>query len=472
MAFDFGSTTSKAIEASASVLKSAVTGRMELASIHTIWRSEPVLTPFSGDLIDQNQLAQIVEGWLNRNGATKNAGTVSGGVIITGLAAQKRNATVIAHAIRQRMGDAVVALADEPVQESWLAFMGSCSDLSGLHADRRFVNIDIGGGTSNLAIGQNRTVLEAGSLWIGARHFCFEQGTYRLISLSQKGQKVLRQLRITEQVGAELSKQQVETIAEFYVGGLINALQSKPRATFKILNHVPLKHQLQAQDIITFSGGVGELVYRIAQGERFPVTPYGDLGIDLAQAIVNSKILGKNLKNFVPENLGRATVCGLAFHGVEVSGATLFAPQKPSLPLRDLPILGKISKNSSQQNVNQLISRARNFPGGSCILASAHGGSMESIQSLASRLLLALKKTRFPNTVPLIIFLPENMGKTLGHYATAWGRLPVNLMVVDEIDVEAAADRAYFASVFKSEDQNVLVSFYGGVGEHSKKQDR
>ena len=35
----------------------------------------------------------------------------------------------------------------------------------------------------------------------------------------------------------------------------------------------------------------------------------------------------------------------------------------------------------------------------------------------------------------MVLLLGENAGKTLGHYATAWGTLPLSLVVIDEVVV-------------------------------------
>ena len=178
VALDFGTTTSKAVEASAELIRNAVTGRSELRAIGPMVRFEPVFTPFDGDRIDQVRLECFVDQWL----AQKRSENTVGGVIITGLAAKKENANAIAMAVRSRIGGAVVALADDPSQESWLAFMGSCAGLSRAHPERPFINLDIGGGTTNIAFAINGSVLSTGGLWIGARHLHFPRpGVYRLV---------------------------------------------------------------------------------------------------------------------------------------------------------------------------------------------------------------------------------------------------------------------------------------------------
>src|SRR5437764_10659969 len=106
-------------------------------------------TPLCDDRLDEQALAAHLDGWLAAGGVTP-AEVFGGGALLTGLTAQKDNAAALVRLIRRRLGDALIATADDPCLESWLAFMGSCAALSRAHAERYFLNLDIGGGTTNL----------------------------------------------------------------------------------------------------------------------------------------------------------------------------------------------------------------------------------------------------------------------------------------------------------------------------------
>ena len=464
IAFDFGSTTSKAIVASAILTKNVVTGRTEIQALQTISRAEPVFTPFtSGEEIDKHKISNLVEEWLSIEPHEEIQAT-AGGVIITGLAAKKRNAQAIAEAVRKRIGDAVVAVADSPAQESWLAFMGSIANLSASYPQKRFVNLDIGGGTTNLALGSNRTVLSAGSLWIGARHFQFIPGSYQMLTLSNYGRNLLKLLQIPKAKGDCLELAEVQQIIGFYVSTLECAITGKENGKIKFIEQIPFPRIPKgSRPIVTFSGGVGELIYRLAKEEHFATTPYGDLGVDLALGIIRSPVLSRDLGHYLPENLGRATVCGLAFHGVEASGSTIFLRNRDILPLRDLPLLGRISSATSQRELNQLIARIMSNPRGACLQAEFDADAKGALENLAGKIACSLRKNRFPKGIPLIIFIPQNLGKTFGNYATEWGRIAADLVVIDEIVGDVIAQKAYFATVNKSGEKNMLVSFYGGL---------
>ena len=150
-------------------------------------------TPFTNNLIDEQILAGHLDRWLRESGVTPGTFT-SGGVIITGLAAQKANVAAIEALVKQRVGDALFAVAEDPCLESWLAFMGSCLALSWAEPEAHFLNLDIGGGTTNLAMGINGEVLRCGGLYAGARHFQFVPGTYRITGLSSYAVRLLKDL--------------------------------------------------------------------------------------------------------------------------------------------------------------------------------------------------------------------------------------------------------------------------------------
>jgi ethanolamine utilization protein EutA len=264
---DFGSTTSSAMVATAGVGLSCTTGRMEFGLPQVVYRSEPVFTPFNDEKIDSARLEGLIDRWITESGVRHEA-FFAGGVIITGLAAKRANAAALARLIGERIGEAVVAAADDPCLESWLAFMGSCSVLSRFHAETPFINIDIGGGTTNPAFGINGSVLYTGCHYVGARHFQFEPGTYQLTGMSPYGRALLKHLGIEKSPGKDLAPREIDAILNFYIAAL-EAIASGNTGFFSspITSHhqqVPFAYESTgATPVLVFSGGVGELIYRI-----------------------------------------------------------------------------------------------------------------------------------------------------------------------------------------------------------------
>ncbi|WP_025129320.1 ethanolamine ammonia-lyase reactivating factor EutA [Pseudomonas sp. PH1b] len=462
LGLDFGSTTSSALIAQASLSSHCITGRMALNEPRVLFRGDPVFTPFEGEVIDEDAIRGLIQAWLDQAGVRPQQ-LFSGGVIITGLAARRRNAQALARLVGQLIGNALITRADDGGLESWLAFMGSCSALSRFHAEQPMLNLDIGGGTTNAAWGLAGNVQASGCHFIGARHLQFQPGSYQLSSVSEFGQALLVHLGIDKVSGQHLDSRELHAVVRWYVEALV-AIVDGDRGFFanplgQATEQLPLilpRHPVPVA--LTFSGGVGELLYRHLQGEALPgTTHYGDLGIELARAIADHPRLVRDASHLVPENRGRATVYGLTLHNTEISGSTLFLPQPEVLPLKDLPIVARLSIRASQQQLDDALALALSSRDGACLqlLDGGQAPRLEEIRQLGARLSRGLAQAR-PQW-PLVLLLESNIGKVLGNYATDWGRSSCNLIVIDEVRERSA----HFINLGKPHQHIVPVAFYG-----------
>jgi ethanolamine utilization protein EutA len=465
---DFGTTTSSAVMAGALLTRNSVTGRTELAQVRECFRSNMVFTPFCGDCLDEERLAEYLDGWLSA-GKAHAAEIFGGGALLTGLAARSENAAAITRLIRRRLGDALVATADDPCLESWLAFMGNCAVLSRKHPDTWIINLDIGGGTTNLALGHGGEVLQTGCLFVGARHIQVRPGTYTITKLSSYARSLLDHLGITKSVGDSLIQPEVDAIVDFYLR-LLHGAVSGDGAMFeapvaRVHEQVPFMIPCMmptgiSETILTLSGGVGELVYSALEGRPLPPqSHYGDLGIDLARRLLQAGFLTDECRRYRPDGGGRATVYGLLQHSTQISGSTVYLPHPEDLPLADLPILGTIRESSSDEDLRRLLDLVRRHARGGCLRVESTNHGPEGVRVMGRRLAEALRHLDFPSDQPLVIFVQQNLGKVLGHYISEWGALPLHLAVVDEICVR----HAHYAHLGMIRDQVVPVSVYGLV---------
>ncbi len=463
---DFGTTTSSAVVATAALVRNAVTGRTELTEVREHFRSDIVFTPIDHD--DRLDIARVevqLDAWLDA-GRVRGAEVFGGGALLTGLTARRDNAAVLVGLIRRRLGDALIATADDPCLESWLAFLGSCAGVSKSHPDRLFLNLDIGGGTTNLALGQDGAVRRTGCLFVGARHVRVEPGTYRIAGLSEYARALLGRLGVRKDVGDELAGAEVAALVDCYVSWLEAAAAGDATAfadpAARLHVQVPLRLPPDTgAPIITFSGGVGELVYAHLAGRPWPpTTAFGDLGIDLARRLVQSEHLGAHLRTHPPAGGGRATVYGLLRHTTEISGSTLYLPRPEVLPRPDLPILGGITPATPDADLAALFARVRRSPRGGCVFVQLRPADGATVRTFGGRLAAALRQIAFPADRPLVLLVRENLGKALGHYVTEWGRLPLNLVVLDEVAVRDVRD-AHYVHLGRLTRQVVPVSYYG-----------
>ncbi len=459
---DFGTTTSSCVVASASLMHNAVSGRKELTGIREEFRSELVFTPFKGGRLDEERLQQRVDEWLTAGDVAPQE-IFGGGALLTGLAARQENASWLVELIRSKLGDALIATADDPCLEAWLAFQASALALSRSQPDRWVINLDIGGGTTNLAAGKNGEVMATGSLFVGARHVQFVPGSYRIVSVSTFAQRLFEHLGITDGPGDTLSETHVAAILDFYVELLECAISGNmhifDEPVARLHQEIAFRLPADVEDpMVTISGGVAELVYERCRGKPLPCTTFfGDLGIDLAKRLINSPRWAYHFNQAQPQCLGRATVYGLLLHATQISGSTLFLPDPTILPLGHIPIFGRLTGNSTADQIRDILHLVVRSPLGGCVRVVPVDRSAAAIASVGERIAAVLTEIRFPSDHTLVLLVDENCGKALGQYVSRWGSIPLKLVVLDEIEVRDAR----FVQIGSLRDQVVPVSFYG-----------
>jgi len=435
---DCGSTTTSAVVATARLTTVAL-GRVEITDVTPTYQSEIVFTPLKGERLDVARLESYLDQWLNAAGVDVSE-IFAGGALVTGLAAQRANAAEVTRLFETRLAGSVVATADDPRLESWLAFLGNCHQLSLDHPGTPIINLDIGGGTTNLAWGLDGQVTATACLNVGARHLRFRPGTYELVGTSDYGAALLEELSINGSPGATLSAADVAAVVGRYFDWIDAAVTGDARAFATPLGRMHLAAPVRGvthfdtAPVVTLSGGVGQLAYLLARGGAIDgVTPFGDLGGDFAARLAAWPRWRAGLKTYSPQGLGRATVFGLLRHGTELSGSTIYLPRPELLPLANVPIVGRITPNTPALGVAELVDlAARSTPAG-CISVGELTDEAASVRAVGERLAEALAGRMQPFERPLVLLLEPNLGKVLGGYATRWGTLDVPLVVVDEV---------------------------------------
>jgi ethanolamine utilization protein EutA len=268
-------------------------------------------------------------------------------------------------------------------------------------------------------------------------------------------------LGIARGPGDVLDAADVEAILDFYLTLLEATVTGDQTA---IAQPIARQHQQVALElpdvrdpIVTVSGGVGELVYGHFAGKPLPSTTFfGDLGIDLAKRLLDSTQWSAHFAELQPACAGRATVYGLLLHTTQISGSTLFLPDPAMLPLRSLPILGRVEVKSTDGQIRDILQLVARSPLGGCVQVVAGGGAAE-VAGLGERISAALAAIGFPRERPLVLLVEENVGKALGQYVSRWGSTPLRLMVLDEIAIRDAR----YVQIGGLHDQIVPISFYG-----------
>jgi ethanolamine utilization protein EutA len=219
--------------------------------------------------------------------------------------------------------------------ESMLAAYGSGASKVSYDGDRRLLNIDIGGGTTKLAVLDKGNVIATAALHIGGRlHVVDDIG--RLVRLDPAGKFHAREAGFHWNRGDVLSPSQLDRVAGNMADLLIAALTQRPLP--HAIEHLYLTDpiaDLGRIDGVMFSGGVGEYVY--GREDR----DFGDIGRRLGGAIRRRIETGALPWPLLPAGeCIRATALGASEYSVQLSGNTSYISQpRELLPRRNLQVL-------------------------------------------------------------------------------------------------------------------------------------
>src|SRR6185295_1685419 len=149
-------------------LAEELTSRYYVVKRETLYLSPVSLTPYQSETrIDDAALKSIIADAYRAAGvAPKDIDT--GAVILTGEALRRENAQAISTMLSEAGGDFVCATAGHHM-ESMLAAYGSGAALTSNEKGVRILNLDIGGGTTKLALVESGRVLATAAVHIGGR---------------------------------------------------------------------------------------------------------------------------------------------------------------------------------------------------------------------------------------------------------------------------------------------------------------
>ena len=373
-----------------------------IAEKEVLYRSAIHFTPLLSDTrIDAAGVRDIVAREYAASGFAKSD-VQTGAVIITGETARKENAREVLDALAGFAGDFVVATAG-PALESVLAGKGSGAQAYSEAHRCAVLNLDIGGGTTNLALFENGILQDAGCLNVGGRLMKFApDGTLTYLS------PVLRP-HCAFSVGQRLTEAELQGVLRLLVDVLCRAVRGVGGIDDFITDKAVT---VTGAPLLSFSGGVADLIDDKPR-ESFA---YGDLGVLLGRAIFRSPLCQNRFLR-AKETI-RATVIGAGSHTTELSGSTIFY-DRVRFPLKNLPVAA-LTKQEEALEPPALAERIRAktalFSGGTPAVLALHGlknPRFSELCKLADGVALGLRQ-RAESGEPLIIAVRADMGKALG----------------------------------------------------------
>lgn len=435
---DIGTSTTKLIISKFSLTNTAGSThmpRIEITDTEVIYKSPIFRTPLkSGNEIDMDEVERIVLSQYQEAGVQAND-IQSGAVIITGETATKTNAEEMINHLSDHAGEFLVATAG-PDLESIIAGKGSGAHGYSKTTNRTIANIDIGGGTANVAVYKYGKLLGTCTLHIGGKLIEFNKGLVNYVAPPLK--RVADQLDVQLEIGKGYVEDEIKKLTDYMAQIITEMLQGKLNESEELLlGHTPnWEHGI---DAIMFSGGVSECIYHSDQCNTTDM--YDDIGVLLAESLTNNADLS-SWEWLEPKETVRATVLGAGTRTTEISGATIQVDTN-ALPIRNLPVYKLSFSEDFQSNLSYL---PQLIEDGIQIFDSKKEGQnfalyitelpllgFKEMQQLSEALIKAVEKKITQQ--PLIIVLERDLAKSLGQtLRTINAEQPI--VCIDQINIE------------------------------------
>jgi len=374
---------------------------LEIGSREILYESKVHFTPLlQGELVDADALRKIVDEEYAAAGITKQE-VDTGAIIITGETSRKENARAVLSALSAYAGDFVVATAG-PDLESVLAAKGSGAAAYSAETGKTVLHMDIGGGTSNLALIEDGVITATTCLNVGGRLLKIDPDG-RLIYVSPVLEKLFH-----KKVGEVVNREEVYELCEKLVWALEAAagLREEDGLTKDLRTAGASQLAPKKGAAVSFSGGVADCIR-----EEKPYLSFGDMGPELGQAIRRSRLCSGEF--MLGSRTIRATVIGAGCHSAQLSGSTVYH-QNVNFPLKNLPVV----RAPSQEEEAVLVLKGIASP------------SYSQLQQLAGQIL----QNHHGGT--LILALEQDMAKALGQILALMLGENAKILCIDRVRLE------------------------------------
>src|SRR6266576_4690221 len=207
-----------------------LSSRFVVTERKTLYLSPVHFTPYAAGRgqIDDQALGLLVDAAYQEAGLTSQD-VDTGAIILTGEAIRRDNARAIADLFATQRGNFVCATAGHNF-EALLAAHGSGAVAYSAEQQCRVLNVDIGGGTTKLAVAECGRVLSTAAFHVGGRLLATD-GADTITLLEPGGQALARHVGYAWQVGSRVTNAELERLANYLAQAILSlARDEEPKA--------------------------------------------------------------------------------------------------------------------------------------------------------------------------------------------------------------------------------------------------
>jgi ethanolamine utilization protein EutA len=435
---DIGSSTSHLLFARVTLKRQAegLSSRFVVIGREIIWRSPIMLTPFLPDgTIDAKALEHFVHHAYHDVGL-RRSDIDSGAVILTGEAIKRKNARAIDEIFAEESGKFVCATAGHKL-ESILAAHGSGATALSRRRGACVLHVDIGGGTTKLALIDKGEIASVAAFAVGGRLIAQDaDGAWTRVDHS--AQLVARDLGVDTSPESLADGPARQAIAKRLATLAMDQIAGVPLDELGLALEltVPLE-RAPKPDFITFSGGVAEYIFgRETAG-------HGDIAKMLADEIVTQFKTRISIPLIEPNERIRATVIGASQFTVQVSGKTIYLPEASVLPVHNIPVvhLGlDLSGDIDADKVAAAFARSAGLvdlePSARIALAFTWAGAPEYPRLAAmARAIMVFAAPAGRRDEMLVLMIDGDVGRALGRILDKELHLNAKLVSIDGVQL-------------------------------------
>jgi ethanolamine utilization protein EutA len=343
---DIGSSTSHLVFSR--IMLERLDSRYVVTERESFYQSDILLTPYAAEEeIDAEALGAFIAQQY-KDAKIEPDEIDTGALILTGVAVRRRNARRIGELFAAQAGKMVAVSAGDSL-ETVMAAYGSGAAARSIRAGGPVMNIDVGGGTSKIAVCADGKVADVTAIDVGARLIVIDE-QQRIVRLEEAGRRFGTELGLTLEIGDMLTEDSARAISARMADALFEAVKGgKPSAAGAgLLRLDPLSFHGKVVNV-SFSGGVSEYIYG---GEA---KAFGDLGPQLA-AELRARLHDWGPELARPDARIRATVIGASQYTMQVSGSTIFVSPLETLPLRNIPVIAPALDLSGEKIDSEAVS--------------------------------------------------------------------------------------------------------------------
>jgi len=436
---DIGSSTSHLLFAHIRLQRRSqgLSSRFEVTSREVIYRSPIMHTPFLPDgTIDVGRLETFIHDAYDKAGF-KRSDIDSGAVILTGEAIKRTNARNLADLFAEEAGKFVCATAGHKL-ECTLAAHGSGAVAMSKEKNMCLLHVDIGGGTTKLALINDGKIVGVCAFAVGGRLLAKDDaGNWTRVDESAQlvaddlGLKTDPDTLADPSVRHKIASRLATVLVDFIRGGPADRLGMALQLTELLPDGI-------APEALTFSGGVSEYLLHGEQND------YGDIARLLADELklqLSDKI---NLPILNPGHGIRATVIGASQFTVQVSGKTIYLSDNKVLPVHNVPVVnlamdlsGIIDPSLVTRAIREGAQRLDLAPDSQMAIAFTWEGDPEysRLHAMGQGIVNAVAPYG-KRSQPLLIMVDGDIGNTIGYILSNELGLPGSLVSVDGVQLQ------------------------------------